>query len=348
MPTSNASHPRLRAWWTDNPADPDRAILGSPAVRQLVQAISPASQATDLGGVMSLNVLLDAEGLVLRVHQPFVSRRRLLALQMLRQRLASAGVLVAEPVAWQGANLLRCQKRWAELERYVPHQRLTPTWETYRWLFAAMGTLHGALRSVDVAVPRPLVATYAPPRSLRRWLPITEAAVRSDAEAAQGARLLRASVETLQRQWIPATALPVHLVHGDISPRNVGRSADGTPAFLDFGFCAQRPRIHELAYALAFMLLALGATQAPHEFAWTRLPELVAAYEAAAPSRLTSEERRALAPYTASVPLHAAALDGFTANPSTNLKRRLPFVRLSAWLLAHPESVWGQVGPALL
>jgi len=331
----------------DSPSDPDRPTLETPAVRRLVQALSPAWQATDLGGAMSLNVLLDAEGLVLRVHQPFVSRRRLLALQRLRQRLAEAGLLVAEPVAWQGAPLLRCGKRWAELERHVPHQRLPPTWETYRWLFTAMGTLHRALRSADVSVPRPLVATYAPPRSLRRWLPITEAAVHSDPEAAQGARLLRASVEALQRQWISATALPVQLIHGDISPRNVGQSTDGRPIYLDFGFCAQRPRIHDLAYALAVMLLALGAAQAPQAFAWAHLPELVAAYEAAAPFRLTSEERRALAPYTASVPLYAAALDGFTQDPSGNLKRRLPFVRLSAWLLAHPESVWGQVSSTL-
>jgi len=78
-------HPRLRAWWTDDPADPGRLTLDDAGARQLIAAISPASRPTDLSGVMSLNVYLDAAGLVLRVHQPFVSRRRLLALQKVRR-----------------------------------------------------------------------------------------------------------------------------------------------------------------------------------------------------------------------------------------------------------------------
>ena len=47
---------------------------------------------------MSLNVRLDPAGLVLRVHQPFVSRPRLLALQEVRRRLASRGLAVPTPV----------------------------------------------------------------------------------------------------------------------------------------------------------------------------------------------------------------------------------------------------------
>ncbi|GHO57538.1 hypothetical protein [Ktedonobacter robiniae] len=65
-------HPRLLMWIQDNPSDPDRPSLNNPDVQRLVAAISPDSCATDLGGTMSLNVKLDADESVLRVHQPFV------------------------------------------------------------------------------------------------------------------------------------------------------------------------------------------------------------------------------------------------------------------------------------
>lgn len=116
----------------------------------------------------------------------------------------------------------------------------------------------------------------------------------------------------------------------------------GKVVYLDFGFLARRPRIHELAYALAFMLLALGGHEAPERFGWSLIPRLVEAYEATVGVRLTHLERRALAPYTAGVPLYAAALDGFTEAPAEKLRSRLPFLRLSAWLLAHPTAMLGQ------
>jgi hypothetical protein len=59
-------HPRLLEWWKDNPSDPDRPTLDNPDVQRLVGAIAPEAQATDLGGVMSLNVRLDPAGLVLQ------------------------------------------------------------------------------------------------------------------------------------------------------------------------------------------------------------------------------------------------------------------------------------------
>jgi Ser/Thr protein kinase RdoA (MazF antagonist) len=337
---SHPTHPRLREWWTDDPADPDRLSVNDPDVQRLSAAISPESDTTDLGGVMSLNVRLDAAGLVLRVHQPFVSRQRLLSLQRVRRRLASQGLAVPTPVRWNGSTLFRCRDRWAELEAYLPHERSAPTLDSYRWMFRAVGTLHRALAGLDLAVPRPLVATYAPPGSLRRWLPVTEAAVQGDPSAADVARLLRALVRQLRRRWLPAEALPTHLVHGDARLSNVCRTADGRTAYFDFGFLARRPRIHDLAYALAFMLLALGANRAPDSFPWGCIPQLLAEYDATANAPLTPLEKRALAPCTASVPPYAAALDGFTESAAENLLSRLPFLRLSAWLLAHPAAMW--------
>ncbi len=324
------THPRLLEWWTDDPADPGRASLNDPDVQQLATAISPESQATDLGGVMSLDVRLDAAGLVLRVHQPFVSRQRLLALRQVRRRLSSQGLVVPTPVRWHKATVFRCGKRWAELELYLPHERPAPTFDSYAWMFGAMGALHRVLAQLDVAVPRPLVATYAPPGSLRRWLPVTERAVQGDPQAEDAAQFLRSLVRQLRQQWLPATELPTQLVHGDVRLSNVCRTVEGRTLYLDSGFLARRPRIYELAYALAFMLLALGVHQAPESFAWDSIPGLIEEYEAAAHVRLTLLEDRALAPYTASVPLYAAALDGFTGNPVGKLCSRLPFLRLSA------------------
>ena len=343
--SADVDHPRLLAWWTDDPADPDRPLLDQADIQRLAAAISPASRATDLGGVMSLNVGLDAAGLVLRVHQPFVSRRRLLALQQVRRCLASQGLLVPTPVPWHDAPVFRCGERWAELETYVAHQRPAPTFASYTWMFQEMGVLHRALAQVDLAVPRPLVATYAPPGSLRRWLPVTEHAVRDDPQAAIVAALLRSLVGQLRRQWLPARALPVQFIHGDVRLSNVCRTQAGRTVYFDLGFLAQRPRVYELAYALAFMLLALGAHQVPEDFAWGCVPRLVEAYEAAASVRLTRAERRALAPYTASVPLYAAALDGFTEKPVEKLCARLPFLQLSTWLLAHSGALLDDRGP---
>ena len=340
--TMEHSHLRLLNWWTDDPMNPGRLPLTDPDVQQLLTAISSDSSVIDLGGVMSLNVKLNAPGLVLRVHQPFVSRQRLLALQNVRCRLANLGLVVPVPLHWNHSAVFRCKNRWAELESYLPHERLAPTLDSYTWLFRTMGTLHHALKQLDLEIPRPLVATYAPPGSLQRWLPITEAAVKDDPKAADVAHLLRKLVRQLQGQWIPVAQLPTQFVHGDIRLSNVCRAFVGDTIYFDFGFLAWRPRIHDLAYALLFMIFALGEHQIPDRFARGHISRLIGEYEATANVRLTTLERKALAPYTASVALYAAALDGFTENPSERLQSRLPFLHLSAWLLAHPDALSGK------
>ncbi|HEV2122780.1 MAG TPA: hypothetical protein VGW38_08405 [Chloroflexota bacterium] len=332
-------HPRLRWRWTDDPADPGRRLLHHPDVQRLAAEIAPGASFTDLGGVMSLNVRLDPPGLVLRVHQAHVSRARLLAVQEVRRRLADHGLLVATALPWRGATVFRCGTRWAELERYLPNERLAPTLDSHTWLFDAMGTLHRALSSLTLAVPRPVDATFAPPGSLRRWVAVTEAAARHDPGAAEIARLVHALIRRLRRQWVPASDLPVQLVHGDGRLSNVRRTPEGQTVYFDFGFLAARPRIHDLAYSLAFTVWALDHLGAQEHFPWECVPQLVDAYEAAAQVRLTAAEKRALVPYTAAVPLFKAALDGFTEDPAGTLRTRVPFLRLSDWLLSHPELI---------
>ena len=339
-PNTNLNlHPRLLDWWTDNPSDPDRPTLGNPHVRRLIQTIDAKSHVTDLGGVMSLNARLDPAGLVLRVHQPFVSRPRLLALQNVRQRLASQGLIVPIPLRWRHSTVFRCGNRWAELEAFIPHRRPKPTLDSYSWMFQAMGALHRALAKLELPVPRPLVATYAPPGTLRRWLPITEAAVHDDPEARDIVQLLRGLVQRLRSLWLPATQLPVQLVHGDVRLSNVCQTPNGAPVYFDFGFLAWRPRIYDLAYALAYMVLALNGHPPPRNINWPGITRLIRAYESAAASRLTPAERKALVPYTAAVPIYHAAIAGFSNDPVSQLQSALPFLRLSEWLLEHPAAM---------
>jgi Ser/Thr protein kinase RdoA (MazF antagonist) len=143
--------------------------------------------------------------------------------------------------------------------------RAAPTPASYSWLFRAGSRLHRAFATLDLAVPRPLIATYAPPGSLRRWLPITEAAAQDDVEARDIVRYTYELVRRLRQQWVPARLLPRHLVHGDVRLGNICRSPASDTIYLDFGFLAVRPRIHELAYSLAFMVLAsTGYTTPPN------------------------------------------------------------------------------------
>jgi Ser/Thr protein kinase RdoA (MazF antagonist) len=332
-------HSRLLKWWRDDAADPDRPSLEYPDVQRLIAEIDGGSRGTDLGGTMSLNARLEPNGLVLRVHQPFVSRPRLLAVQEVRRRLAQEGLLVALPVSIRNASVFPCGRRWAELEDYIAHQRLKPSLDSYKWMFDEMGTLHRALARLDLTVPRPLIATYSPPGSLRRWLSVTTPAVAHDAQASDAARLLRSLVGKLSVRWVPARGLPNQLVHGDVRLSNVCSTPEGKTLYLDFGFLALRPRIHDLAYSLAFAVLALGGHRQPETFSWHIVMELCTEYERAAGYRLTVVERKALAPFIAAVPLYFAALAGFSREPARQLQTAMPFVRLSEWLLKHPEAV---------
>lgn len=336
-------HPRLLEWWSDDPSDPGRTPLDDPNVRRLAAVIAPGFRVTDLGGVMSLNARLDSAGLVLRVHRPFVSRQRLLAVGEVRRRLAGQGLVVPVPVPWRGSTVFRCGNRWAELEEYIPHERPEPAPDAFISMFRAMGTLHRVLAGIELAIPRPPVAIYAPPGTLLRWLPATESAVRCDPEATEVARLLRNLVGRLRSRWVPAAALPVQLVHGDIHLRNVCRTPQGGTVYLDFGFLARRPRVHEIAYSLSWMIFSLDGHRALESFAWENVPRLLEEYEAAADTTLTRAERKALALYTAAAPLYHAAIAGFSNDPSEQLRAESPFLRLSEWLLSHPEAIGGLV-----
>jgi len=312
--------------------------VDDPTVLALAKTVG-GSSITDLGGTMSLNLHLAAVGLVLRVHQPFVTRRRVLALRQILRGLVENGLGVPEPVPFQHRELVRCRGRWAELETFKPNSRAPATWHSYIRMFRAMGTLHRALAQFGVGVPTPVLSTYGPPGTLRRWMVVTTAAVGTDTPAGETAAWVNRLIRELDRQWVPSRDLPCQLIHGDIRLSNVVAAPDGEAVYLDFGFAAVRPRIHDLAYSLAWIVLRPDGTGTGDNFGWERLPELIDAYEEGAGVSLESIERQALGPYLAAVPLYLAAISGYTPGPARHLLEELPFLRIAEWALANLETV---------
>ncbi|MEQ4206267.1 aminoglycoside phosphotransferase family protein [Actinopolymorpha sp. B9G3] len=310
-----------------------------PHLRQLTAEIAPGSTATDLGGWMSRNLLLEPAGIVLRVHPPYVTRRRLLAVQHVRQTLAGTGIRVPVAVSRDGATTFRCGDRWAETERHIPHETPPSTWQSYAWMFRAMGTLHRRLAAVDLRGPRPSTAIFAAPSTLWAWLPTTEEAVAGDAESARIGRSLRSLLGRLRYRWVSPTGLPRQLVHGDVKLENLGIGPSGETVFLDFGFVTHRPRIHDLAFSLTHSVLTVDGhvPTDPTVFPWHRVGRLVEEYEKSTGAPLTILERRALAPYTAAARIYHATYAGFGPNPAEWLHNNVPAIQFSDWLLEHPE-----------
>lgn len=211
-----AARTKSSPWVDDGPLGPGRLPPDDPHVLTLVEDVAGDAPVTDLGGTMSLNLHLASGGLVLRVHQPFVTRHRILALREVRRNLGMQGLCVPEPRSFGRRDLLRCRGRWGEIEAYVAHTKPPPTWGSYVSMYRAMGRLHRALVGVTSSVPRPVLSTYATPRTLRRWAAITSDLVTPNTEAAETVVRLRKAVRVLERQWIPALALPVQVIHGDI------------------------------------------------------------------------------------------------------------------------------------
>ena len=328
----------MRRWWTGDPADPDITGADDPDVRRLLHAVAPGSPATDLGGCFSLNLHLHDLGLVLRrAHSDSCPATgcwrcgryaggwwRTVCSPPSRSAGTAGSFSAAVVAGWS----------WES----CPHAKPEATWESYRWMYRAMGELHRALRDVKTTLPRPVIATYAPPGSLRRWLAVTESAVAHDAGAAEVAASLRRMLARLRAQWVPAPALPNQVVHGDVRLGNVGLTPHGDSVYLDFGFAARRPRVHDLAYSLAWVILRPDSSGSAATFDWSVLPELLGEYEESARARLTPLERRALGPYVATVPMYHAALAGYDADPVAAMGDRSGFLRIASWLLDNPEA----------
>lgn len=296
----------------------------------------------DLGGTMSLNLHLPAQDLVVRVHPRFVTAERLLALRRLRSGLADRGLVVGEPQLVDVAEIVDLGGRLAEAERYVEHTKPPATWESYLWMYRAMGALHAAIEAgVPHEVPEPAVATYGTPEDLDVYVARTADTVKADPEAAEIAAWVCRLIDLLRGQWIDPGLLPGQLIHGDIRLGNVAETPAGEAAYFDFGFAAHRPRVHDLAYSLSWIVLRPDGRGRAESFDWGLVQELVSAYEDASASRLTPIEWSAVGPYVAAVPLYLAAIAGETPDPAAHLRGEVPFLRIAEWLLVNKPPLGG-------
>lgn len=191
-------------------------------------------------------------------------------------------------------------------------------------LFEAIGRLHSVLATAKQRPPRPLVTSYVSPPTLRRWLDRNrEAALPRLAEPGVLADL-QDLLRLLRRHFVPSGRLPTQLIHGDAHPDNIRQTANGGPLYLDFDGVTEAPRIHDIAYALAFLLLWHDGPLA--EFPWYDIPELLDAYDRTAAFPLTIDERAALPAYIAAVPIYFDICD-WSEQPIRNVGR---------WILEHP------------
>jgi hypothetical protein len=78
-------HPVIRAWYERHEASPGRPSIDDSRVRDLVERIAPGVVLVDLGGSDHLNLRLGDSNVVLRVNEPFVSRRQIVGGQLLRR-----------------------------------------------------------------------------------------------------------------------------------------------------------------------------------------------------------------------------------------------------------------------
>lgn len=290
---------------------------------------------------MSLNLHLEELGLVLRVHPRFESVDRLHALRALRRTLQAAGVAVGVPQPLFGREIVEIDGRFAEAETYLTARTPDATWDAYVWMYESMGRLHRAINasSRSMRLPSPRVATYASPGKLRRWIDTTSSAVAGDEHAKAIAAQAAEMVDDLARQWTRPELLPIQIVHGDIRLGNVAMTPSGDTAYFDFGFAATRPRIHEVAYSLFWIVLKPDDTGRPADFDWSRVAELIEAYETAAGQPVEPIERRALGPYLAAVPLYLAAIASYTPEPSERIKQETASLTIARWVLDHPEQL---------
>lgn len=307
-------------------------------MQELLASISGSSSVVDLGGTMSLNVHLISEDKVLRVHPRFVTRDRVTALRQLRHGLRRAGLVVGDPLEMHGEEAAEVVAgRIAELESFVDASKPDATWESYSWMFLAMGRLHRVVATAGMELPEPLVATWGPPAALRRRMDDTTAAVEGDREAEQIATWVRGLADLLEACWIDEDQLPSQVIHGDVRLGNVAATPAGEPAYFDFGFAARRPRVFDLAYALSWIVLKPDASGRADDFNWEGVQDFIEAYENGAGWKLEPQERRALLPYLASVPLYLASISSYTPDPAARIKEESSFLAIAEWALRNAE-----------
>jgi Ser/Thr protein kinase RdoA (MazF antagonist) len=296
-------------------------------VQALLARFAPGETALDLGGMMSLNVHILPSDRVIRVHRRFVSRARITAERSLRREWFDRGLNVPEPGALDGREFRQWHGRLVEAERYLPSQQPDPTIANYHWLFAELGYLHTVTAATTVELPRQLAASWSPPSSLRRWLAHMLPALAAHPDYAD---VLQNIARGIERRWIAPAAVPAQVIHGDFRLGNICLASDGRTVVYDLGFAERAPRVRDVAYSLAYAMLALPPDTPTEE----TVHDLIGAYNETAPGPVTILERAAIPPYAASVLIHAAAHAGYMADPACAIEHHVPFVRLASAFVA--------------
>jgi Ser/Thr protein kinase RdoA (MazF antagonist) len=250
----------------------------------------------------------------------------------------TTGLTVAVAIELDGGPIRQVGDFLAEVERFLPHSKPPATLESYAWMFEATGRLHRSLALLS-APPAPEVATFGEPERLRTELAATRSRVGSHSDALEIVDLAERLVGDLATMWISPIRLPQQVVHGDVRLGNVALTNDGSPAFFDFGFAARRPRVHELAYSLAWMVLRPDDSGTGDSFDWDQVPQLIAAYERGRGDAVLPVELKALPIYLAAVPLYLASIAGYTRDPAAQLRGEVPFLRIAEWVIANADEV---------
>ena len=318
-----------------------RPSVEDEAIRTLLERIGVTSTPADLGGTMSLNLHLEELGVVLRVHGRFEHEARIRALREIRLRLDAHNLTVGVPQPLLGEELIAVGGRVAEAETFVDAEKPPPTWDAYVWMYEAMGRLHKAIDdgARGLELPAPEVATFATPTELRAWLATTRIAVSGDEHATAIAGQVGDMLGPLERQWTFVEGLPEQLVHGDVRLGNVARASSGA-AYFDFGFCARRARIHELAYSLFWIVLKPDDSGRAEDFEWSGVRELFAAYEESAQTTISRQEWRAVAPLLAAIPMYFAAISSYTPDPCDRIKQEIRSLDIARWVLEQGSDLF--------
>jgi Ser/Thr protein kinase RdoA (MazF antagonist) len=292
---------------TSPPAPPrwfgPRASPDDPAVSGLIDRVACGAGWEDIGGAFNLNLRIDVEPpVVLRVHRPWVRRRRVEGLRRLREGLEQTQVRVARPIPISGRDVLRVGDRWAELEEFVDHVQPRADEASSFRLFEELGRLHTALGAVwEPGPPEPLddhrtfgQLRYSVSFTRRRLGPRSEPIVRRMRQLTRELAELRKDVE-----------LPCAPIHGDFKLSNAGELPDGSWVIFDLDFVRIRERLYDIAASLNHVAPS-GEVLEPQR--------LLDAYERTAPEPLTRDEHRWLPGALALIPLHRAATAGLVGD----------------------------------
>src|SRR5215204_5034141 len=218
-----------------------------------------------LGGAINyiLQVSTNDGNVVIRVHRPETTPDRLRAVHRIQEHLRATGLPIPAILRSRtGDSWTAFDGRLVEVLEFVPGGHEVRSWEDGTAVFAAMGRLHAALRSIDAPeLPQPPFGCYAPPATALALLASTEAGFQSESDQPKYPRAaeVRTATASLLRRLVAAretyeSDLVRTLVHGDFVGYNVLIEGNRVIAILDFDRLAEGFRIFEIAYTLMYVL----------------------------------------------------------------------------------------------